>query len=310
MVILFVSQLFRRWSDPGGSLGLSWHFTPQGNCLQLVLVVAAAVAERGIWIKICNLKDGGYGDKDRDVWERRGDITIIRASSFAHKPKLSPQHHPQNSLWSVVTPIKPAKLSLSSQAADLRTPRQQIGLGEGLQPDKGGSLPLLLYLKSITQAFTFSVSPPHLPPCLPLLVSSDSGLGPAPHRVLMLNCPFRTSPTLDTLSPTKRTCRWRLREWSWCWRKTTWCRLRVYVVVYMCKWVRLEAFVASRPVTTHLMMVVVLQQQQQQIVFSMTNGGFHSCRFTPHLKAQSVIFRTTNRFFCVSLRSQFKIGAV
>lgn len=119
------------------------------------------------------------GDKDRGVWERRGHINITRASSFAHKPKLSPHHHPQNSLWSIVTPIKPAKPSLSGQAADLRTPRQQIGLGEGLQPDKGGYLPLLFYLKSITLAFTFSTPPPS--------VSSDSGLGPAPHRVLMLN---------------------------------------------------------------------------------------------------------------------------
>lgn len=96
---------------------------------------------------------------------------------------------PQNSLWSVGTPIKPAKPSLSSQAADLRTPRQQIGLGEGLQSDKGGSLPLLLYLKSITQAFTFSAPHPPPSPCPALLVSSDSGLGPAPHRVLMLNRP-------------------------------------------------------------------------------------------------------------------------
>lgn len=63
----------------------------RGNFLQLVLV---AVAERWIWIKICNLKDGGHGDKDRGIWERRGDIIIIRASSFAHKPKLSPHQHP------------------------------------------------------------------------------------------------------------------------------------------------------------------------------------------------------------------------
>lgn len=104
-------------------------------------------------------------DKDRGIWERRVDINIIRASSFAHKPKLSPHHHPQNSLWSVVTPIKPAKPSLSGQAADLRTPRQQIGLGEGLPPDKGALLPPLLYLKSITLAFTFSVPPPCLLSC-------------------------------------------------------------------------------------------------------------------------------------------------
>lgn len=45
MVILFVSQLFCLWSDSGGALGHSWHFTPQGNFLQLVLVV---VAERRI----------------------------------------------------------------------------------------------------------------------------------------------------------------------------------------------------------------------------------------------------------------------
>ncbi|KAM7374680.1 hypothetical protein PAMP_007325 [Pampus punctatissimus] len=116
------------------------------------------------------------GDKDKGVWERRGHINIIRASSFAHKPKLSPHHHPQNSLWFVVTPIKPAKPSLSGQAADLRTPRQQIGLGEGLQPDKGGFLPLLFYLKSITLAFTFS-NP------LPLLFSLSVvtvGLGQLP----------------------------------------------------------------------------------------------------------------------------------
>lgn len=91
IVILFVSQLFVLWSYPGGGPGLSLHFIPQGNFLQLVLV---AVAERRIWLKICNLKDGGHGDEDRGIWERRGHITIIRASSFAHKPKLSPHHHP------------------------------------------------------------------------------------------------------------------------------------------------------------------------------------------------------------------------
>lgn len=155
------------------SVGILAH---RGNFLQLVLVAAA---EQWIWIKICNLKDGGHGDKDRDIWERRGDIIIIRASSFAHKPKLSPHHphpHTQNSLWSVVTPITSAKPSLSAQAVDLRTPHQQIGLGEGLKTDKEESLPLLLYLKSITLAFTFNAPHP------PLLVSSDSGLGPTPQQ--------------------------------------------------------------------------------------------------------------------------------
>jgi len=76
------------WSDWAGRLGLRWHISPQGNCIQLVLAV---LAEWPIWIKIRNLKDGGYGDKDRHIWERRGDITIIRASSFAHKQV--------NSLW-------------------------------------------------------------------------------------------------------------------------------------------------------------------------------------------------------------------
>lgn len=97
---------------------------------------------------------------------------------------------PQNSLWSVVTPITPAKPSLSGQAADLRSPRQQIGLGEGLQPDKGGSLPLLIYLKSITLAFTFSAPPPALLPLSAVTV----GLGQLPNRVPMLN---RQSPFQD-----------------------------------------------------------------------------------------------------------------
>lgn len=130
-----------------------------------------------IWIKICNLKDGGFGDKDR---ERRGDITIIRASSFAHKPKLCPQHHPQNSLWSVVTPIKPAKLSLSSQAADLRTYCQQIWLGEGLRADNRCPSPSSPIWNQ-SHRLSHSVSP-----TLPVLLSSDTGLGPAPNRVLML----------------------------------------------------------------------------------------------------------------------------
>lgn len=79
---------FRRWTETQ----LEMILTPQGNFLQLVLV---AVAEWWIWIKICNLKDGGYRDKDMGVWKRRGDINIIRASSFAHKPKLSSHHYPQ-----------------------------------------------------------------------------------------------------------------------------------------------------------------------------------------------------------------------
>lgn len=114
-------------------------------------------------------------DKDRGVWERRVDITIIRASSFAHKPKLSPHQYPQNSLWSVVTPIKPAKPSLSSQAADLRTSRQQIGLGEGLQPDKGGSSP---FFSILNQSNWFSHSVP--PPCFLSLSTVTVGLGQLP----------------------------------------------------------------------------------------------------------------------------------
>lgn len=114
-------------------------------------------------------------DKDRGVWRRRVDITIIRASSFAHKPKLSSHHYPQNSLWSVVTPINLAKPSLSGQAADLRTPHQQIGLGEGLQPDKGGSSPSPLFEINHTG---FHIQYP--PPCLPSLSAMTVGLGQLP----------------------------------------------------------------------------------------------------------------------------------
>lgn len=87
----------------------------------------------------------------------------------------------KNSLWSVVTPVTPARASLSSRAADLRTPHQQIGLGERIRPDKGGSLPLLLYLKSITPAFTFSISP-QLSTLL-FLSAVTVGLGQLPNRV-------------------------------------------------------------------------------------------------------------------------------
>lgn len=146
MAILFISIVMLAIGCRGAS----------GNVLHPILVAAV---EWSIWIKICNLKDGGSRDKDKGMWKRRGYIIIIRASSFAQRPKPSPHQHPQNSLWSVVTPIKPAKPSLSGQAADLQTPRQQIGLGEGLQPDKGLYRPLLLHLKSITLAFTISVPP-------------------------------------------------------------------------------------------------------------------------------------------------------
>lgn len=204
--------------------------------LQLVLVLVDW-AKLWIWIKICNLKDGGHGDKDRGIWERRGDIIIIRASSFAHKPKLCPHQQPppkeKNSLWSVVTPITPAKPSLSGEAADLRTPHQQIGLGEGLGPDKRGPLPLLLYLKSITLAFTFSAPPPppttttHLPPSPAFLPpSSDTGLEPAPQQSPMLNP--QPPPPLMGWVPL-----WTHRLWQWgcCWRTTTWCRLKVYLLL-------------------------------------------------------------------------------
>lgn len=132
------------------------------------------------------------GEK-RTHYHNKSLFICTQAQAIPTPPPTPPQ---KNSLWSVVTPIKPAKPSLSGRAADLRTPRQQIGLGEGLQPDKGGSLPLLLYLKSITLAFTFSVSP-HLPPSpapLPALLSLSAvtvGLGQLPNRVPMLN---RQSP--------------------------------------------------------------------------------------------------------------------
>lgn len=172
------------------SLGI---FSPKGDFEQLVLVAAE---QHQLWIQICNLKDGGYGDKDRDVWERRGPIIIIRASSFAHKHRLTPPPLQKTSLWSWVTPIMPAKPSLSVQAADLRSPCQQIGLGEGLQPEKGGSLPPLLYLKSITLAFTFSISPPNLlpsPPCQQWQWSWASSPTEPPCWIVI--SPFTTSPT-------------------------------------------------------------------------------------------------------------------
>lgn len=91
-----------------------------------------------------------------------------------------PTTPPPNSLWSVVTPIKPAKLSLSSQAADLRTYCQQIWLGEGLHGDNRCPSPSSLIWNQ-SHRLSHSVSP-----TLPMLLSSDTGLGPAPNRVFML----------------------------------------------------------------------------------------------------------------------------
>lgn len=165
-------------------------------------------------IRIFNLKNGGHRDKDRGIWERRGAIIINRASLICTQPHANPPPHTHTDFfWSVVTPITPARPSLSSQAADLRTPHQQIGLGEGTQPDKGGSLPLPLYLKSITLAFTFSIYPPTPPPAL--FFSSDSGLGPAPQQSpLMLDPPalrsHRGASVFDNAFV------FRLKEWSCC----------------------------------------------------------------------------------------------
>lgn len=161
--------------------------------LQLVLVDWAKLRN---WIKICNLKDGGHGDKDRGIWERRGDIIIIRASSFAHKPKLCPHQQPppkekKNSLWSVVTPITPAKPSLSGEAADLRTPHQQIGLGEGLGPDKRGAPPPSSLFEINHTGFHIQCPPHHHqqqpptfpPPLLSSLQAVTLGLSQLPNRV-------------------------------------------------------------------------------------------------------------------------------
>lgn len=70
--ILYVSNI---WSGQNlASLGI---FGLKRNLVQLVLV---PMDQRQMWIQICNLKDGGDGNKDRDVWEWRGAIIIIRAS--------------------------------------------------------------------------------------------------------------------------------------------------------------------------------------------------------------------------------------
>lgn len=111
---------------------------------------------------------------------RRGEINIIRVSSFAHKHKLSPHQRPQNSLWSSVTPIMPAKPSLSGPAADLRTPRQQIGLGEGLPQTMEEPPPQAYPLFEINHT-GFHIQCLTTPsPCSSLRVCSDSGLGPTP----------------------------------------------------------------------------------------------------------------------------------
>lgn len=155
VVILSASQLF--------CCGRTWRWT--GTRYWPHRGVFCSWSWWRIRIKICNLKDGGRGDKDRGIWERRGDITIIRASSFAHPLSLQSLHCP-------------ARLRTWGPLAN------RLG-GWRVTADKGGSLPLLCYLKSITLAFTFSAPRP------PLLVSSDSGLGPAPQQ-----SPHAESPVL------------------------------------------------------------------------------------------------------------------
>lgn len=52
--------------------------------------------QRWIWIKICNLKDGGYGDQDRGIWEKREDIIIIRGRFICTQAQTIPTAAPPN----------------------------------------------------------------------------------------------------------------------------------------------------------------------------------------------------------------------
>ncbi|KAK5858328.1 hypothetical protein PBY51_002476 [Eleginops maclovinus] len=87
------------------------------------------------------------GDKDRGVsGEKRThyhnkSLFICTQAQAIPTPPPPPPNKKKTSLWSAVTPIKPAKPSLSVQAADLRTPRQQIGRVKGYSQTKEAPSP-------------------------------------------------------------------------------------------------------------------------------------------------------------------------
>lgn len=101
---------------------------------------------------------GGHLGEKRRHYHNKGPFICTQALPTA---AAAPRGGKKTSPWSVVTPITPAKPSLSDAAVDLRSasPAAWTGCRTKEEP-----LPLLLYLKSITLAFTFSVLPP-----LPLL---------------------------------------------------------------------------------------------------------------------------------------------
>lgn len=185
--------------------------------LQLVLVDWAKLRN---WIKICNLKDGGHGDKDRGIWERRGDIIIIRASSFAHKPKLCPHQQPppkEKKLPLVCSHTHYAcKAFIVRRGCGPEDPSPTDWAGWRVRPwQKRGPSPFFSIWNQ-SHWLSHSVSPPpppttttHLPPSPAFLPpSSDTGFEPAPQQSPMLNPqpppPNGMSPTVDTPSLTLR----------------------------------------------------------------------------------------------------------
>lgn len=70
-----------------------WEPVRNLNIYLCMCTIVSGQTQRRMWIKNFNLKDGGCRDKDRDIWERRGSISIKRASSFAHKHNLTPPLH-------------------------------------------------------------------------------------------------------------------------------------------------------------------------------------------------------------------------
>lgn len=99
---------------------------------------------------------GGHLGEKRRHYHNKGPFICTQALPTA---AAAPRGGKKTSPWSAVTPITPAKPSLSDAAADLRSssPAAWTGCRTKEEP-----LPPLLYLKSITLAFTFSVLPPSL----------------------------------------------------------------------------------------------------------------------------------------------------
>lgn len=167
------------------------------NFLQLVLVAAV---EQWIWIKICNLKDGGHGDKDRDIWERRGDIIIIRASSFAHKPKLSPHHPPptHTKLPLVRSHTHYAcKAFIVCPGCGPEDPSPTDWAGWRVK-DRQRRVPPPSPLFEINHTGFHIQCPPPSSPCQQWQWAWASS--PAECLRWIVSPPLRTSPTLDTLS--------------------------------------------------------------------------------------------------------------